>query len=80
MLVDVINQQDDFTLEGFCANTHTDIHVHVCVFVCVNICLYKDAETAGPTCFHIFGGLLLLFYLNMKYVEPTTFFAYWHCT
>lgn len=61
MLVDAINQQGDFTVEGFCENAHTDIHVRVYVFVCVNICLYKEAETTGPTCFHIFGGLLLLF-------------------
>lgn len=48
MLVDAINQQGDFTVEGFCENAHTDIHVRVYVFVCVNICLYKEAETTGP--------------------------------
>lgn len=49
MLVDVINQQGDFTLEGFCANTHTDIHVHVYVFVSVWTYVYIKMDPRAST-------------------------------
>lgn len=48
MLVDAINQQGDFTVEGFCENA-TQIFTSVCMYLCVWTYVYiKKQKPLGP--------------------------------